>query len=198
MLNKDPLSPRVEIHAYAGPMDKKDAESFRRVWKTPPRSLNFNSPNGKRTFTDNLSSLRLKDPEKGLERIGKQLANSYNTDWKEYWDFLDSFIDIASDEGLALLEIHLRDREHALRRPFAEVASPLITKQETMVSPITSLCNAFSACTIQDSSPGFFNEWKSPFDSKHTCRPLVYVDKACQVCDSKTKNIFPFNLVFFY
>ncbi|KAJ8984579.1 hypothetical protein NQ317_006041 [Molorchus minor] len=44
VLNVNPLSPRLEIHAYAGPMNKKGAEEFRRVWKTPARSLNFSSP----------------------------------------------------------------------------------------------------------------------------------------------------------
>ncbi|XP_066258044.1 ankyrin repeat and LEM domain-containing protein 2 isoform X3 [Euwallacea similis] len=132
VFNRDPLSPRLEIHAYAGPMDKKGAENFRRVWKTPPRSLNLNSPDGKKVFSDSLSSLRLKDPEKGLERIGSQLANSYNTCWKEYWEFLDSFIDISSEEGLNLLENHLKNKEKHLQEPF-EVFSPLMNNQETVV-----------------------------------------------------------------
>ncbi|XP_066152674.1 ankyrin repeat and LEM domain-containing protein 2 homolog isoform X2 [Euwallacea fornicatus] len=180
VFNNDPLSPRLEIHAYAGPMDKKGAENFRRVWKTPPRSLNLNSPDGKKAFSDSLSSLRLKDPEKGLERIGSQLANSYNTCWKEYWEFLDSFIDISSEEGLSLLENHLKNKEKHLQEPF-EVFSPLMNNQETVVSPITRLCNAFSACTLQDSSSGILNGCVHSTDSWSSCRPLIYVDKACQV-----------------
>ncbi|XP_030749829.1 ankyrin repeat and LEM domain-containing protein 2 isoform X2 [Sitophilus oryzae] len=151
-LNKDPLSPRLEIHAYAGPMERKEAESFRKVWKTPPRSLNLNSPLGKKTLSDNLSSIRLKDPEKGLERIGNQLANNYNVSWKEYWEFLDCFIDISSDEGLNILEKHLQNKMHEYQEAF-EVFSPLPHK-------------------IEDTPP---------IDTKQTCHPLVYVDKACQV-----------------
>lgn len=169
----------MEIHAYAGPMDKKEAETFRRIWKTPPRSLNFNSPNGKKTPIENLTSLRLKDPEKGLEIIGKKIANNYNVCWQEYWDFLDCFIDIASDGGLEMLENHLKSKTD-LQEPF-EMFSPLVSKVESIVSPITSLCNAFSACKIEDSNSSIFKDWKSPVDSQQICRPLVYVDKACQV-----------------
>lgn len=180
VLNRNPLSPRFEIHAYAGPMDKTEAESFRKVWKTPPRSLSFNSPNGKKTPGDKLTMLRLKDPEKGLERIGKKLANNFNVCWKEYWDFLDCFVDIASEEGLEMLEKHLESKKKDLQGPF-EVSSPLVSKPETVVSPITSLCNVFSACKIEDSTSMFSEDWQTPLDYKQICRPLVYVDKACQV-----------------
>ncbi|KAL1505803.1 hypothetical protein ABEB36_005280 [Hypothenemus hampei] len=171
--NNDPLSPRLEIHAYVGPMDKKNAETFRKVWKTPPRSLNLDSPNDKAITRENLTALRLKDPDKGLERLGNKLAHNYNYNWKEYWEFLDCFIDITSSEGLNLLEKHLKDQEKQLQEPF-EVFSPIMSKRESIVSPITSLCNAFSACSIQDSDSKIS-------DSVQACKPLVYVDKACQV-----------------
>ncbi|CAG9762865.1 unnamed protein product [Ceutorhynchus assimilis] len=156
LLNRDPLSPRMEIHAYAGPMDKTEADKFHRAWKTPPRTLN--SPN--------LISLRLKDHEKGLERIGKQLANSYKVPWTEYWAFLKLYIDITSEEGLEALENHLKTKQQCLM--LNDTAA--IQEEETIVSPMTSLCEAFSACKIKDSS--FFQD---------NCRPLVYVDKACHV-----------------
>lgn len=71
-LNRDPISPRVEVRAFAGPMTKSRAIEFRKKWKTPPRIVPnrgqgdasgiMNSPN---------ITLRLQDTEKGLERVGR-------------------------------------------------------------------------------------------------------------------------------
>jgi len=71
-LNRDPISPPVEVRAFAGPMTKARAVEFRKKWKTPPRVTPkrgqgdafgiMNSPN---------IALRLQDTEKGLERVGR-------------------------------------------------------------------------------------------------------------------------------
>ncbi|KAL5276867.1 ANKLE2 family protein [Megaselia abdita] len=50
------------------------------------------------------------DVEKGLEVIGRELAKEQNVEWREYWDFLGDFIDIASDEGLQRFETYLATR----------------------------------------------------------------------------------------
>lgn len=55
--------------------------------------------------------VKLSDPEKGLESIGRELANEQQIEWKEYWDFLGCFLNIASDEGLEKLEEFLGDRK---------------------------------------------------------------------------------------
>ncbi|CAO1399721.1 unnamed protein product [Diamesa hyperborea] len=99
--NKDPLSPSMEIKAYAGPMDKEQAQTFQRRWKTPPRLI----PK---------KHIRLTNTEKGLELIGRGLAQEQGIEWKEFWDFLGRFVDIRSDDGLQCFENYLKQKEKIL------------------------------------------------------------------------------------
>ncbi|KAG5889275.1 hypothetical protein JTB14_007037 [Gonioctena quinquepunctata] len=167
VLNSNPLTPRLEIHAYAGPMDKKGAQEFRRVWKTPPRTLNFNSPNKKTKEPISLMSLRFKDPRKGLERIGKRLANEYDVNWKEYWPFLGSFVDIASEEGLDQLENYLSDQCAVVNDSWMEESKKSMPELNVTdpLSPASSKSERISDC-----------------DS------ISYLDKACQVFANRFSN----------
>ncbi|XP_059222566.1 ankyrin repeat and LEM domain-containing protein 2 homolog [Stomoxys calcitrans] len=51
------------------------------------------------------------DAEKGIECIGRNLAKEQNVEWQEYWDFLEKFIDIASEKGIAILEKYLAQKQ---------------------------------------------------------------------------------------
>ncbi|KAL0111368.1 hypothetical protein PUN28_012929 [Cardiocondyla obscurior] len=110
-LNRDPISPRVEVRAFAGPMTKTQAIEFRKKWKTPPRVI---PKRGQGDAFGIMGSpnliLRLQDTEKGLERVGRDLANEYQVSWKEYWPFLKDFVDFRTDEGLMKLEKYLEQR----------------------------------------------------------------------------------------
>ncbi|XP_014208802.1 ankyrin repeat and LEM domain-containing protein 2 [Copidosoma floridanum] len=119
-LNSDPISPTVEIKAFAGPMLKEQALEFRKKWKTPPRTLGTPNKmnmsgdcNGLRSPGLNISSnlsLRLQDTEKGLERVGRELASEFHVSWKEYWPFLEDFADLRCAEGLRKLEEFLKNK----------------------------------------------------------------------------------------
>ncbi|KAM4709716.1 ankyrin repeat and LEM domain-containing protein 2 isoform 3-T3 [Discoglossus pictus] len=101
-----PKDPLLAVRAFAGPMSPSKAEDFRRVWKTPPRE--------RAVFFHNL---RKTDPERGAERVGRELAHELDVPWVEYWDFLECFIDMSSQDGLVKLEEYLRNREVTERMP---------------------------------------------------------------------------------
>ncbi|XP_033201432.1 ankyrin repeat and LEM domain-containing protein 2 [Bombus vancouverensis nearcticus] len=114
-LNTDPISPRLEVRAFAGPMTKSRALEFRKKWKTPPRlrmtpiKKTDDESNAIDSPTNNLA-LRLQDVEKGLERVGRDLAEEYQVSWKEYWLFLNDFADFRTKEGLIKLEKYLEHK----------------------------------------------------------------------------------------
>ena len=51
------------------------------------------------------------DAEKGWERIARNYAlETYFIKWSEYWPFLNTYINLSSDDGLRLLEYYLQQR----------------------------------------------------------------------------------------
>ncbi|XP_063706002.1 ankyrin repeat and LEM domain-containing protein 2 homolog [Culicoides brevitarsis] len=56
--------------------------------------------------------VRITDPDKGVETVGRELAKTQNVGWKEYWKFLDKFVDLSSKEGLEMFEEYLKNREN--------------------------------------------------------------------------------------
>ncbi|KAM9055527.1 ankyrin repeat and LEM domain-containing protein 2 isoform 2-T2 [Megaptera novaeangliae] len=95
-----PRDPILTLRAFAGPLSPSKAEDFRRLWKTPPRE--------KAGF---FHSVRKSDPERGIERVGRELAHELGYPWVEYWDFLGCFVDLSSQAGLQKLEEYLTQQE---------------------------------------------------------------------------------------
>lgn len=51
------------------------------------------------------------DAEKGWERVARSYAlETYLINWSEYWPFLDTYINLSSNDGLRLLEYYLQQR----------------------------------------------------------------------------------------
>ncbi|XP_026736272.1 ankyrin repeat and LEM domain-containing protein 2-like [Trichoplusia ni] len=183
-INNDPLSPRYEIRAYAGPMEARAADLFRRRWKTPPRapssarapplappsSLAPPSPHSQPSPSPRPQTFRLKELTKGLETVGRNLAEQMKVGWKEYWPFLDTFTDLRTPEGLTLLENYLKAKyesacsfaysdscaqshvpdDLSLSRISLSLSQQHSPAKESTLSPISELCVALKSCKISE------------------------------------------------
>ncbi|XP_041786103.1 ankyrin repeat and LEM domain-containing protein 2 homolog [Anopheles merus] len=73
---------------------------------------------GKANVTESPSfkerSIRLADPAKGLETVGRMLAEKEQVGWKEHWSFLGTFCNMAEEAGLTLLDRYLAQRKQQL------------------------------------------------------------------------------------
>lgn len=215
----------MEIHAYAGPMKRGDAEVFRRKWKTPPRnpsSLNisnkFGTPPSRISLkSENSAIYRLQDTEKGLERVGRDLAKQYHVGWKEYWPFIGTFADLTTPEGLNLLEDYLSKQymiinENKNNLTYKNKINTELSNNEisnkslnsSIISPITDLCRNFEACTLSEN--GYrkeitrkvnkvsndcinrFNETILDALSKSGLSPFFCIEKSCQVFATRITN----------
>uniref|UniRef100_A0A8C5KXA0 Ankyrin repeat and LEM domain-containing protein 2 n=1 Tax=Jaculus jaculus TaxID=51337 RepID=A0A8C5KXA0_JACJA len=95
-----PRDPVLTLRAFVGPLSPSKAEDFRKLWKTPPREK-----------AGLFHNVRKSDPERGIERVGRELAHELGYPWVEYWEFLGCFVDLSSQEGLEKLEEYLVQQE---------------------------------------------------------------------------------------
>ncbi|MBN3298920.1 ankyrin repeat and LEM domain-containing protein 2 [Amia ocellicauda] len=99
-----PKDPIMAVRAFAGPLSPSKADEFRKVWKTPPRER-----------AGYFHHILKSDPDRGVERVGRDLAHEMGHPWAEYWEFLGCFIDLCSAEGLRKLEEYLNKKDFSER-----------------------------------------------------------------------------------
>lgn len=223
-INSDPLSPRYEIRAFAGPMAAREADQFRRRWKTPPRTQK--GPLAPPAF-------RLRDLAKGLENVGRNLADEMKIGWKEYWPFLDTFTDLRTLEGLTLLENYLKSKyESACSYAYSDscaqshvtpddlslsrisLGSSQSTPIKDTVSPMSKLCVALKACKISSDRPPHWRKTdpirqrlcrqpslknsltngESTPTINHTVNQLLCIERTCQVFAKRIADALIFSL----
>uniref|UniRef100_A0A8C6TWR2 Ankyrin repeat and LEM domain-containing protein 2 n=1 Tax=Neogobius melanostomus TaxID=47308 RepID=A0A8C6TWR2_9GOBI len=135
---RSPMDPMMTVAAFAGPLSPLKADDFRRTWKTPPRER-----------VDILKS----DPERGAEKVGRDLAHEMGHPWAEYWDFLDSFVDLSSVEGLRKLEEYLSKKDFS-SRVYQDTGENETSNRFRTPSPgkLKKFCNSVSVGAFLDES----------------------------------------------
>ncbi|KAI7813234.1 ankyrin repeat and LEM domain-containing protein 2 [Triplophysa rosa] len=141
-LPRSPMDPIMAVRAFAGPLSPSNADEFRRAWKTPPRER-----------ADHFHNILKSDPDRGAERVGRDLAHELGHPWAEYWDFLDSFVDLSSAEGLKALEEYLSKKDFR-ERAHEEAGENEASNRFKTPSPgkLKKFCNSISVGAFLDES----------------------------------------------
>lgn len=156
----------MTLQALAGPMSPNEADLFYHKMKTPPvRSFSQASrlSDKKMTPVKLMLDSRLSDMDKGLERVGRNVARDLKIPWCEYWSFLDEFCDLASVDGLEKLEDHFRKVRESI-----EVEQEVPVEPPQAASPLSDLCNKLnqlhlkSPVTSETSPDEFFTPPSTP------------------------------------
>ncbi|CDQ74342.1 unnamed protein product [Oncorhynchus mykiss] len=139
-LTRSPMDPVMAVRAFAGPLSPSKADEFRRVWKTPPRDR-----------AGYFQHILKSDPDRGAERVGRDLARELGHPWAEYWDFLDSFTDLSSADGLRKLEEYLNKKDFS-QRAHEEAGENVISNRFRTPSPgkPKKFCNSISVGAFLD------------------------------------------------
>lgn len=135
---RSPIDPMMTVTAFAGPLSPSKADDFRRTWKTPPRKC---------------VSILKSDSERGAEKVGRDLAHEMGHPWAEYWDFLDSFVDLSSVEGLRKLEDFLSKKDFS-SRVYQDPGENETSNRFRTPSPgkLKKFCNSISVGAFLDES----------------------------------------------
>ncbi|XP_071012954.1 ankyrin repeat and LEM domain-containing protein 2-like [Oncorhynchus clarkii lewisi] len=139
-LTRSPMDPVMAVRAFAGPLSPSKADEFRRVWKTPPRDR-----------AGYFQHILKSDPDRGTERVGRDLARELGHPWAEYWDFLDSFTDLSSADGLRKLEEYLNKKDFS-QRAHEEAGENVTSNRFRTPSPgkPKKFCNSISVGAFLD------------------------------------------------
>lgn len=117
-------------------------------------------------------NIRLTDTSKGLEKIGRGLANEYNVGWKEYWDFLGSFLDIRSTDGLEKFEEYLKKKDKQKEVSELGGSSKQSPVKQNDSFGLSAICAGLYSMDINDELSGKLpkNDLTSPSSSRS---PLI-------------------------
>ncbi|XP_054087212.1 ankyrin repeat and LEM domain-containing protein 2 homolog isoform X1 [Zeugodacus cucurbitae] len=149
--------------------------------------------------------IKITDTEKGLELIGRELAREQNVEWREYWDFLNSFINIASEDGLNKLENYFAER---LKNEEMEKKTAQAMAKSAVI--LDNVCNALEKLhfpengSLHDFRNGFNNErarysnmtgtGEVASTAPQSTTPYTYVEKSVQVFAKRMTKAIIYNI----
>lgn len=145
--------------------------------------------------------MRITDADKGVESVGRELAKAQNIGWKEYWKFLDLFVDLSSKNGLELFEGYLNYHENT-EKP-SSLAS---AKKHTADDSIFALCAGLNTLNLNKEEASntpkgikslnetikLLQERRTPqqldviANNNHIANPYLSIEKALQVYAKRT------------
>lgn len=167
-----PFEPLMTLRACVGPLSPSKAEEFYKLWKTPPRDQ-----------AEDFHRILKSDPDRGVEHVGREIAHSMGYTWAEYWDFLDSFVDLTTEEGLVRLEDYLQQKNIAITPQGTKnrtdspahgpttSSTPLLEKSSW--SPVCNLLPEFEKATLQDGSYEDQGQTESTKDPQDTTASVI-------------------------
>lgn len=166
------FEPLMTLRAYVGPLSPSKAEEFYKLWKTPPRDQ-----------AEYFHTILKSDPDRGVERVGREMAHSMGHTWAEYWDFLDSFVDLTTEEGLVRLEDYLQQKDVAITPQGTKnrtnspthgpttSSTPLVERRTG--SPVCNLLPEFEKANLQGGSFEDQGQTESPEESQDNTASVI-------------------------
>lgn len=144
--------------------------------------------------------IRLTDLEKGLEKIGRDLAHEHNVGWNEFWEFLGRFLDIRSDEGLMCFENYLKQKEKLQELNESVDTQSESPKKENDSFGLGAICAGFNKIDLNEesidrssritknglTSPGFMsrlsllNDFTSASQRHLITNPYTCIEQSCR------------------
>uniref|UniRef100_A0A8C6XVU1 Ankyrin repeat and LEM domain-containing protein 2 n=1 Tax=Naja naja TaxID=35670 RepID=A0A8C6XVU1_NAJNA len=160
-----PKDPMLTVRAYAGPLSPAKAEDFRKLWKTPPRER-----------AEYFYHLRKSDLERGIERVGRELAHELGFPWVEYWEFLGCFVDLSSQEGLGRLEDHLSQQQEMSNN--AQLGENEAHNKPPQAHGKSKNCNSVSVGAFLDDDDMSLEEVKNRQNAARNYSPMIAPNEA--------------------
>ncbi len=156
------LSSPLTVRALLGPLSPGDAICAREEWRQCGGAGDAAA-----------HARRRKPSERALQTSGRGLAKKFaGSNLWEYWDFLDAYCDVTSEDGLRLLDNHLNDVsalevEADASESFQEGKKSQkdeaeeVVKQDVVLSPVSELIKGFAKLHVRE----FDTSSSSSYDS---------------------------------